>query len=177
MSDRNRQFVRLMSSSDPAKAYRQLADFARKGGIEHGMVIAEVTTGEIHVIGQKAGREDMARLMLAASSALVKTGERAAIDPVKPEVEPEVGQGLGKDTGMIAEEWASLSKAVHHSDTPSVQRSESRRMFYAGVAALLKILTTRMDPGEQETDADMARMDAIAAELNAFGAALHAGSA
>lgn len=181
-SQANRTAVRLMSSPVPEIAYRQLAELARRGGIVCGMIIAELDDGHIHIIGQRAKPPEMAHLLLAAAKAIEQVAE---IDPdstfnappaERPRIEPEVRQALDPAPraapGSLAAEWDSLSAAIFRDGTSAVQRSEMRRAFYCGVQALMSLMTTAMDPGDEETAADIARLQSWQDELLIFAASL-----
>lgn len=71
---------------------------------------------------------------------------------------------------LIAEQWTSFESAALPPHTPAVQRKEMQRAFYAGAAGFYHILMTKLDPGTEETDADMARMRGLHDELEAFAA-------
>ena len=73
--------------------------------------------------------------------------------------------------------WRSLAEMAIPPDAPDRQRIEMRRAFYAGAAALFSALLDDMDPGAEPTAADEKRMEAIDAELRAFGEDLLAGRA
>jgi hypothetical protein len=68
----------------------------------------------------------------------------------------------------IKEAWRSYRNEVIPSDAPNIQHIESRRAFYAGAQALLAILMTMLEPGTEATEADIRKMDEIAAELKRF---------
>jgi hypothetical protein len=71
---------------------------------------------------------------------------------------------------LLAEQWASFEAGVMPLDAPDIQRKEMRCAFYGGAAALYHILMHGLDPGTQETDADMAKMQALHDELEEFPA-------
>lgn len=70
--------------------------------------------------------------------------------------------------GYIETLWRGFERDVIPKDAGELQRRESRRCFYAGARALLTVLTMGLDPGDEPTDADLAKMDAISEELTAF---------
>jgi hypothetical protein len=78
---------------------------------------------------------------------------------------------------IIETEWRNFAERVLPADAPDVQRVEMRRAFYAGAIALFHALVTGMDPGDETTDADLARMDSIKAEFDRYMADLKAGRA
>jgi hypothetical protein len=64
--------------------------------------------------------------------------------------------------------WRAYAERVIPLAASDVQRRECRRAFFAGANALFGHLMTMFDPGEEATDADLARMAAIDAELKQF---------
>jgi hypothetical protein len=58
-----------------------------------------------------------------------------------------------------------------------VQRIETRWAFYAGAQALFHVLINVLDPGDEPTAADLAKMDDIQAEFENYAADLRAGRA
>lgn len=73
---------------------------------------------------------------------------------------------------LIEAGWIGLRLAALPDNAPSVQLDEMRKAFFAGAAHLFSSINTILDPGEEPTDADMARMDNIHRELQAFEASL-----
>lgn len=51
---------------------------------------------------------------------------------------------------------------------PDFQRHELRCVFFAGAHHLFATIMRTLDPGEEPTDADLARIGQISAELEAF---------
>lgn len=75
-----------------------------------------------------------------------------------------LNQGL-----LIEAGWVSLRLAAVPADAPEVQLEEMRNAFFAGAKHLLDSIMYLLDPGSEEpTDADLARMDKIQGELDAF---------
>lgn len=73
------------------------------------------------------------------------------------------------DRGRLIEAgWIGLRLAAVPLDAPAAQLDEMRTAFFAGAHHLLQSIMTMMDPGDEPTDADMARMDGIQAELDGF---------
>ena len=70
----------------------------------------------------------------------------------------------------IAAGWHSYRKMAMPPDAPEIQIEECRLAFWAGSAILFQALLKMLDPGEEPTEADLAKMDAISKELNAFAA-------
>ncbi len=73
---------------------------------------------------------------------------------------------------MINEAWLSYEAEVIPANVPEVQRTESRRAFYAGAHVLFDEVVGRLP-----TLADLAMMNAIKAELDQFLKDLKAGKA
>jgi len=70
-------------------------------------------------------------------------------------------------THRIREQWDSYRREVIPKDAHDVQIVESRRAFYAGAAALLRILVD-LDPGDEPTEDDLRKMDEINEEIDSF---------
>lgn len=66
----------------------------------------------------------------------------------------------------VMEAWRSY-RAQMPTNAPQIQFDECRRAFFAGAAALFGEITN-LDPGTEPTDADLDKMSAIKAELDAF---------
>lgn len=70
---------------------------------------------------------------------------------------------------LIDAGWIGFRRVVLAAEMPPAQLEEMRNVFFAGAQHLFSSLITILDPGEVEpTEADLARMDLIAAELKAF---------
>lgn len=72
----------------------------------------------------------------------------------------------------LAAEWASLERAIFDRNTPKLQREEMRKAFYAGARSFYLLLMEGLDPGDDVTDADLGRLEALSRELDEFGEAL-----
>ena len=71
--------------------------------------------------------------------------------------------------GLIETAWLDYAAKVIPPGAPRVQVTESRRAFYAGARALLAGMVEVLGTEDKEpTQADMATMDAIQAELDQF---------
>ena len=68
----------------------------------------------------------------------------------------------------LAGQWITYLDSVLSHDAGAVQIIETRRAFYAGAEAMLRVIMTGLDPGSEPTDADEARMVALDEELLAF---------
>ena len=64
--------------------------------------------------------------------------------------------------------WRSYRDLVMPPDAPAIQRSECRLAFWAGAATLFYSIMDCLDPGDEPTEADLARMSAINGELRKF---------
>lgn len=76
---------------------------------------------------------------------------------------------LADEGKLIEAGWISLRIAAVPLNAPPVQLQEMRNAFMAGAQHLFSSIMTILDPGEQETEADMRRMELIARELEEFG--------
>jgi hypothetical protein len=75
---------------------------------------------------------------------------------------------------IIETEWRNFAEAVLPVNASTVQHVEMRRAFYAGAVALFAALVTGMDPGDEPTEMDLAKMDSIKAEFDRYEADLKA---
>lgn len=69
---------------------------------------------------------------------------------------------------VIEADWHSYERQVIPASAPDVQRSESRKAFYAGAICLFHSIISMLDPGEEPTEADLRKMDAIDQELKEY---------
>ena len=65
--------------------------------------------------------------------------------------------------------WENYRQMVVPADASPVQIDETRRAFYAGAAVLFHTIMRVLDPSDEPTEADLANMDDISRELDAFG--------
>lgn len=72
----------------------------------------------------------------------------------------------------LASEWADFERMVLPPDCSEVQRTETRRGFYAGATALFHLIMSQVTPGQEPNEADFALMDRLDAEIKAYGAEL-----
>ena len=73
------------------------------------------------------------------------------------------------DQGKLIEAgWVGLRLAAVPLNAPAAQLREARMIFMAGAAHLFSSMMTMLDPGAEETEADLTRMDLISKELAAF---------
>ncbi len=82
-----------------------------------------------------------------------------------------------KKTGVVETEWQSYMNEVIPPGAPEVQRTESKRAFYAGARSLLRAVVDGFDEGSEATDEDVAGMEEIHAELEKFYQDVKAGKA
>lgn len=64
--------------------------------------------------------------------------------------------------------WRAFELVVLPERAPSIQREEMRKAFFAGAQHLWSSIMTFLDPGVEETPADLHRMDLIQKELDQF---------
>ena len=69
---------------------------------------------------------------------------------------------------LINNAWEGFREDVLDPTASQVQVTEMRRAFFGGALALFSALMTKLDPGEEETERDLAQMDAIDQELRDF---------
>ena len=86
--------------------------------------------------------------------------ERAYLERLSREL---VDQGKLTEAG-----WVGLRLAVMHPDAPADQLREMRMAFFAGAQHLFGSIMGILEPGEEPTDKDCARMGLIDAELKTF---------
>ena len=81
-------------------------------------------------------------------------------------------------TDHVGERWRKYSSRVLDPiQANQIQRQETRRAFYAGASALMTIVLENLEGGDEPTEADLAMMDNLKAELDNFVAAVGAGRA
>jgi hypothetical protein len=188
--------ARLQSSSNAAKTWAQYDALRRDGRVVRAVVVAERTDGGFSVLGNAANPTQMARLLVVAAEALaqVPEGQRGRIDgefetpladpapPHPPRSTPPATPLVGDRTGgkpvfSLAGSWASFETAALPVVTGAVQRREMRRAYYAGAAGMLGTIMDMLDPGDDATEGDLDRMDALHDEILRFGEDLKAGRA
>jgi hypothetical protein len=73
------------------------------------------------------------------------------------------------DAGKVIEGgWCGLAIILELPNPPSIQREEMRKAFFAGAQHLFSAIMSVLDPGTEPTEKDLARMDKIHNELEAF---------
>jgi hypothetical protein len=65
--------------------------------------------------------------------------------------------------------WRGYEKLISPRD-----KEEARLAFWAGASVLFHAMLKMLDPGDEPTDADLAKMDAINAEIEKFISTLDA---
>jgi hypothetical protein len=75
---------------------------------------------------------------------------------------------LADDGRLIEAGWVAMRLLTLPADTGPAQLHDMRMAFMAGAQHLFGSIMTILDPGTEETPADMRRMDLIDAELAAF---------
>jgi hypothetical protein len=77
----------------------------------------------------------------------------------------------------LFEEWFTFASSVIPERAPDIQRTEMRRAWYAGAAALFALITEGLDPEAEPTDADVAYMENLKVELEKFALDIAGGRA
>ena len=76
---------------------------------------------------------------------------------------------------IIAKAWQAYDALLLPNDAGRIQRTETRKAFFAGAAVLFHVVTSAMDQGDEEpTEADLALMDSLDRELREFGQEFYA---
>lgn len=91
--------------------------------------------------------------------------------PSREEIEriaTEVSKRLADEGKLIEAGWTGYRMLVLPPDAPQIQIDECRTAFMAGAQHLFGSIMNILDPGEQETEADLRKMDLIDRELRAF---------
>jgi hypothetical protein len=166
---------RIQISSDRDRSLRQCQALLRSGTIARAVLIAQHTDGGFHLIGHGATAEEIAPLLMVGAKALVRIADDHADHPTPP---TELDTGPNDDPpATLAAGFAKLARAVMPPDAPPEQRQDSKRFYYAGAQSVFTILANGLDPGDETTDADLARTEALVAELESYRRALLEGRA
>lgn len=80
----------------------------------------------------------------------------------------EVSKALADQGKLVEAGWAGYRVLVIPPDAPQIQIDESRTAFMAGAQHLFGSIMNILDPGEEESEADLRKMDLIDKELRAF---------
>lgn len=95
-----------------------------------------------------------------------------------PENEPTVPGTIPlRERRALADEWAEFAKAVIPALAGPTQRSEMRRAWYAGAAAMFGLMTGGLDADSEPTDLDVAYVESLSQELTTFSRDLARGRA
>lgn len=78
---------------------------------------------------------------------------------------------------LMAEQWDQFARAVLSEGTPSIQRQEMRRAFYAGAESILFRVIQAFAPESEPTQADLQVMSDLHKELENFADAVKEGRA
>lgn len=71
---------------------------------------------------------------------------------------------------LIADAWRDYEIKVVPLNAPEVQRTESRRAFYAGAIAVFTGVLSMLEPGMEPTDNDLKKMDDLFKEIKQYKA-------
>ncbi|RXG91621.1 hypothetical protein [Bradyrhizobium zhanjiangense] len=92
--------------------------------------------------------------------------------PNRKEIErlaTELSKKLADEGKLIEAGWTGYRMLVLPPDAPQIQVDECRFAFMAGSQHLFSSIMTILDSGDQESEADLRKMDLIDKELRAFG--------
>lgn len=70
---------------------------------------------------------------------------------------------------VIAEAWKRFEAMVLPASAGEVQRAETRKAFYAGASIMFRTMTGGVSEGDEIRDSDLALLDGIAKEVDAYG--------
>lgn len=80
--------VRVRTTENKANALAQYDDLKRQGGVIRSVVIAELASGDVQVLGQMLTPPEMGRLLMIAAHALTKADEHRKIARLVAHQEP-----------------------------------------------------------------------------------------
>ena len=80
----------------------------------------------------------------------------------------QLSRRLADEGKLIEAGWVALRIQAIPLNAPAVQLQEMRLAFMAGAQHLFASIMSMLDPGLEETPADLTRMDLIHKELAAF---------
>jgi hypothetical protein len=80
----------------------------------------------------------------------------------------QLSRKLADDGKLIEAGWVALRILAIPHNAPAIQLQEMRLAFMAGAQHLFSSIMTILDPGLEETEADMTRMALIDKELEVF---------
>jgi hypothetical protein len=81
----------------------------------------------------------------------------------------QLSRKLADEGRLIEAGWVALRIQAIPNNAPAIQLQEMRMAFMAGAQHLFSSIMTILDPGLEETEADMNRLSLIATELETFG--------
>jgi hypothetical protein len=80
----------------------------------------------------------------------------------------QIAQGLTDNGRLIEAGWFGLRIASIPADAPQAQIDDMRDAFFAGAQHVFSSIIEMLDPEAEPTEADLARMSLIQAELDGF---------
>lgn len=80
----------------------------------------------------------------------------------------QLSRRLADDGKLIEAGWVALRLRVIPRDAPPAQLEDMRFAYMAGAQHLFSSLLSILDPGPEESEGDLRRMDLIHRELEAF---------
>jgi hypothetical protein len=80
----------------------------------------------------------------------------------------QLSRRLADEGKLIEAGWVALRIQTIPLDAPAVQLQEMRMAYMAGAQHLFSSIMTILEPGQDETEADLTRMDLIHKELETF---------
>lgn len=79
-----------------------------------------------------------------------------------------MAQRLTDEGKLIEVGWQAMCMFVIPANAPAVQVSEMRKAFFLGAQHVFASMMAMLEPGDDATELDFKRMDAIHNELEAF---------
>lgn len=73
-----------------------------------------------------------------------------------------------RERRTLADEWKEFGVQVVPNGAPDVQRVEMQKAFYAGATIMFSLLTGGLDPHAEPTELDVAYVESLHQELQAF---------
>jgi hypothetical protein len=80
----------------------------------------------------------------------------------------QLSRRLADEGKLIEAGWVALRIQTIPLNAPEVQLQEMRMAYMAGAQHLFSSIMTILEPGQDETEADLTRMDLIHKELEVF---------
>lgn len=85
--------------------------------------------------------------------------------------EPVAGLQVGaiplRERRTLADEWKEFARTIPVG-APEVQRAEMQKAFYGGAVVMLSLLSNGLDANSEPTDLDVAYVESVSQELQAF---------